>query len=209
MNATADHSLQSALDGLCFPGIKIGHRLISVGDEHALMPQEVPAFAASVVKVRRASGAARIVARELLARTGHAGCALPKAPSGAPIWPAGVIGSLAHDSRVAVAAVGRQRDVRALGIDVEPAESLPADLLKLVATPRERSTLGNDPYAGRLLFVAKEAVYKALHPLDHTFLDHQDVEVDFATGKAVVCNGRVVEVRFCMTAHLVALAFLP
>jgi 4'-phosphopantetheinyl transferase EntD len=209
MNATADHSLQSALDGLCFPGIMIGHRLISVGDEHALMPEEAPAFAASVTKVQRASGAARIAARELLARIGHVGCALPKGPTGAPIWPAGVVGSLAHDSRVAVAAVGLQRNVRALGIDVEPAESLPAELLDLVATPRERSALSNDPCAARLLFVAKEAVYKALNPLDHTFLDHQDVEVDFATGKAAVCNGRVVELRFCITAHLVALAFLP
>jgi 4'-phosphopantetheinyl transferase EntD len=209
MIAAADSSLQSALDSLSFPGITIGHRVISIGDEHALMPEEAPAFATSVVKVRRASGAARIVARELLARMGHVGCALPKAPSGAPVWPAGIIGSLAHDSRMAVAVVGRHRDIRALGIDVEPAESLPSDLLDFVATPRERLTLGNDPYAGRLLFVAKEAVYKAVHPLDHRFLDHQDVEIDFARGEGRVCNGRVVEVRFCIAAHLVALAFLP
>jgi 4'-phosphopantetheinyl transferase EntD len=209
MIAAADSSLQSALDSLSFPGITIGHRVISIGDEHALMPEEAPAFATSVVKVRRASGAARIVARELLARMGHVGCALPKAPSGAPVWPAGIIGSLAHDSRMAVAVVGRHRDIRALGIDVEPAESLPSDLLDFVATPRERLTLGNDPYAGRLLFVAKEAVYKAVHPLDHRFLDHQDVEIDLARGEARVCNGRVVEVRFCIAAHLVALAFLP
>jgi 4'-phosphopantetheinyl transferase EntD len=186
----------------------IGHRLISVGDEHALTPEEAPAFAASVVKVRRASGAARIVARELLARIGRAGCALPKAPSGAPMWPEGVTGSLAHDSHVAVAAIGLRRDVRALGIDIEPAESLPPELLDLVATPRERLALANDPYAGRLLFVGKEAVYKALNPIDHTFLDHQDVEIDFAGGKGIVRNGRVVEVRFCIAAHLVALAFL-
>src|SRR3989440_8524351 len=103
------------------PGIMIGHRLISPGDEHALLPEEAPAFASSVVKVRRASGAARIVARQLLARLGYRQCPLPKAPSGAPIWPAGVVGSLTHDSRVAVAAVATSRDVGALGIDVEPA----------------------------------------------------------------------------------------
>jgi len=208
MIAAADRSLQSALDGLCFPGINIGHRVISVGDEDALMPEEAPAFAASVVKVRRASGAARIVARELLARVGHAGCALPKTPSGAPIWPAGVVGSLAHDTRIAVAAVGLQDEVRGLGIDIEPNEPLPAGLLDLVATPRERPILANDPCAGRLLFVAKEAVYKALHPLDHTFLDHQDVEIDFTRGKGTVRTGRIVEIRFAVAAHLVALAFL-
>jgi 4'-phosphopantetheinyl transferase EntD len=203
MIVTVDPSFQSAIDALCFPGIMIGHRLISPGDEHALLPEEAPAFASSVVKVRRASGAARIVARQLLARLGYRQCALPKAPSGAPIWPTGVVGSLTHDSRVAVAAVGTSRDVGALGIDVEPAEILPSELLDMVATPHERLKIDDDPYGGRLLFVAKEAVFKAVYPVDQTFLDHHDVQVDFADRKAVVRNGRIVELRFCTSAHLV------
>jgi len=99
--------------------------------------------------------------------------------------------------------------VGAVGIDVEPAESLPPELLDLVATPQERLRIGDDPYQGRLLFVAKEAVYKAVYPLDQTFLDHHDVQIRFAERKAVVRNGRIVELRFCIAAHLVALAFLP
>src|SRR5437588_147971 len=209
MIMTVDPLLQSAIDALSFPGVVIGHRLIMPGDEDALLPQEAHAFASSVVKVRRASGAARIVARQLLAQLGYAPCALPKAPSGAPIWPAGVVGSLTHDSRVAVAAVGTSRDVGALGIDVEPAEILPSELLDMVATPHERLKIDDDPYGGRLLFVAKEAVFKAVYPVDQTFLDHHDVQVDFADRKAVVRNGRIVELRFCTSAHLVALAFLP
>ena len=208
MIAPTDASFQSAIDALTFPGVVIGHRLISPGDEHALLPEEVPAFAASVVKVRRASGAARIVARQLLMRLGQRECALPKAPSGAPIWPAGVVGSLAHDSHVAVAAIGMGRDVAALGIDVEPAEVLPSDLLEMVATPQELLKIGDDPYRGRLLFVAKEAVYKAVYPLDQTFLEHHDVEIDLADRKAFVRNARTVELRFCISTHLVALAFL-
>jgi 4'-phosphopantetheinyl transferase EntD len=201
--------LQAALETLCCPGVLIGHRIISVGDEHALTPEEVPAFAASVLKVRRASGAARIVARELLARIGHAGRALPKARSGAPLWPPEIVGSLAHDSEIALAAVGLRRDIRALGIDIEPAEALPRELLEMVATPRERLYLGTDHHAGRLLFVAKEAVYKALHPIDNMFLEHHDVEIDFAAGKAMARTGWIVELRFCVSTHLVALAFLP
>jgi 4'-phosphopantetheinyl transferase EntD len=207
--ATADPSLQSALDALAPPGVAIGHRLILPGDEHALLPQEAAAFASSVVAVRRASGAARMVARELLAPLGYLQCPLPKSSAGAPIWPEGVVGSLAHDSRVAVAAVGRRHDVGALGIDVEPAEPLPPELLDMVTTPRERLKLADDPCRGRLLFVAKEAVYKALHPLDGVFLDHQDVEISLADRRAAVRDGRVVELRFCAAAHLVALAFLP
>jgi len=208
MIASVDSSFQAAIDAISLPGILIGHRLISPGDERALMPEEAAAFAASVVEVRRASGAARIIARELLTRLGHRDCALPKSPSGAPAWPAGIVGSLAHDYRVAVAAVGNTRDVSALGIDVEPAEALPSDLLDLVATPQELSKIADDPFQGRLLFVAKEAVYKAVYPLDQTFLEHHDVEVDLAQRKAVVRNSRVVELRFSTSAHLVALAFL-
>ena len=209
MIITTDPLFQSAIDTLAFPGVAVGHRLISPGDEHALLKEEVPALAASVVKVRRASGAARIVARQLLTQLGYANCALPKGPAGAPVWPAGIVGSLAHDSRVAVAAVGMRADVGALGIDVEPAECLPSELLDLVATPQERLSLGDDVYRGRLLFVAKEAVYKAVHPLDQTFLEHHDVEINLSERKAVVRSGRVVELRFSISAHhLVALAFL-
>ena len=209
MIITTDPVFQSAIDTLALPGVAVGHRLISPGDEHALLKEEVPALAASVVKVRRASGAARIVARQLLTQLGYANCALPKGPAGAPVWPAGIVGSLAHDSRVAVAAVGMRADVGALGIDVEPAECLPSELLDLVVTPQERLNLGDDVYRGRLLFVAKEAVYKAVYPLDQTFLEHHDVEINLSERKAVVRGGRVVELRFSISAHhLVALAFL-
>jgi 4'-phosphopantetheinyl transferase EntD len=108
-----DQHLALSLRTLAPPGIMIGHRLITVGDEHALLPEEASAFERSAVQVRRASGAARIVARALLHRLGHEMTALPKSLGGAPIWPKGVLGSLAHDSRVAVAAVGTCETSRA------------------------------------------------------------------------------------------------
>lgn len=210
MIVTTDPVFQSAIDTLSFPGVKLGHRLISPGDEDALLMEEAAAFAGSVVKVRRASGAARIVARQLLQQFGHPPCALPKGAAGAPVWPAGIIGSMAHDSRIAVAAVGMRADVGALGVDIEPAEPLPSELLDLVATPQEQLKLAHDAYRGRLLFVAKEAAYKAVYPLDRMFLEHHDVEINLAERKAVVRNARVVELRFSTSAHhLVALAFLP
>ncbi len=202
-------ALDSAVHAVSLPGIMIGHRTISPGDEYALMPQEAAAFASSVVTVRRASGAVRIVARRLLAQLGFAGCAVPKANSGMPIWPTGVVGSLTHDARVAAAAVAMQRDFSALGIDIEPAEALPPELWELVATPRERAEIDEGPYHGRLLFAAKEAVYKAVFPLDQTFLDHHDVEISLTDRRAVVRNGRVVELRYCMSEHVLVLAFIP
>lgn len=209
MPVTADPRLQSAMDALTLPGVVIGHRLIAPGDEDALRAEEVRGISESVVERRRASGAARIVARELLQRLGHADCQLPRAASGAPVWPAGVIGSLAHDRRVAVAAVADRRRIDALGIDIEPAESLPMDLLDIIATPDERPRLGENPIYGRLLFAAKEAVYKAVYPLDRKFLEHHDVQIDFSRRKGTVRNGRTAELRFCISTHLIVLAFVP
>jgi 4'-phosphopantetheinyl transferase EntD len=208
MTSSTDSSLQSAIHAFSPPGIMIGYRFIAPGDEHALAPEEALGISSSVVERRRASGAARIVARELLRKLGYGECALPRAPSGAPIWPAGVVGSLAHDHDIAIAAVAPARGINALGIDIEPAEALPPELLDIVATPEERLKIGDDPLSGRLLFAAKEAVYKAVYPLDRMFLDHHDVQIDFNQCKGIVCNGRIVELRFCVSTHLIAVAFL-
>jgi 4'-phosphopantetheinyl transferase EntD len=204
-----DHSLQSAISTLSLPGVIFGHRIISPGDEHALLLEETAAFATSVVKVRRASGAARIVGRQLLASIGLPQCALPRGKGGAPRWPGGIVGSMSHDSRIAVAAIAMERDFSALGIDIEPAETLPPELLDMVTTPQERSHIDEDPCGGRLLFAAKEAVYKAVYPLDQTFLDHRDVEVSLSRGQALVRNGRVVKLQFCVCEHLLVVAYLP
>src|SRR5215813_4933840 len=196
-------------DELTNLGILINHRLILPGDELALLPDEVAAFAGSVVKVRRASGAARIAARELLAQLGQPQRSVPKSDTGMPVWPEGIVGSLAHDAQVAIATVARRRDFSGLGVDIEPAQPLDADLLDLVTTEGERRSIAVDPYHGRLLFVIKEAVYKAVYPLDRVFLNHHDVEVDIRTRTATTCTGRVVEFRYCLSSHIVAVAFVP
>jgi 4'-phosphopantetheinyl transferase EntD len=203
--SAADPSLQRALDALAPPGLLIGHRLIQPGDEDALLAGEAASIASPVIAVRRASGAARIVARSLLAQLGHAGAAVPRSASGAPMWPAGMAGSLAHDDRIAVAAAGRQADVGSVGIDIEPATPLPPDMLALVATPREMESIG-DALRGKLLFAAKEAVYKAVYPLEHMFLEFQDIEVHLAANKAITRSGRVVTLHHVMSSHIVVLA---
>lgn len=209
MSVLSCSTLQLPVDDLASLGIIVGRRLIRDGDEYALLPEEADILAGSVIERRRASGAARILVRELLAQLGCSQTtALPKSTSGAPVWPTGIIGSLAHDSRFAIAAVGRRDDVVALGIDIEPAESLPFEL-DLIATPRERLAVISSRYGGRLLFTAKEAVYKAVYPLDGIFLEHHDVEIDFDSCKAIVHDRHVLDLRFGISESLVTLAFIP
>ena len=201
-----DPSLEQALDTLAVPGLLIGYRVISPGDESALREAEAASISSANASVRRASGAARIVTRGLLMRLGYPDAPVPKGAGGAPIWPAGVVGSLAHDDEIAVAAVGLRRDFASIGIDVEPAESLPANMLALVATPRERRMIDDDPVKAKLLFAAKEAVYKAVYPLDRVFLEFGDIEIDLATATATTRMGRNLTLRSCTSSHIVALA---
>jgi 4'-phosphopantetheinyl transferase EntD len=203
-----DSILQRSIDALTVPGVLIGHRLISSGDELALLPEELDAFATSIDKVKRASGAARIVARGLMSQLGQPQHAVPKAASGAPIWPSGLVGSLAHNSQVAVAAIAKRDDFSSLGIDVEAAEPLDADLLSLVATATELKRIADDPLRGRLLFAVKEAVYKSVYPLDGLFLEHHDVEVNLKGGTAAVRTGRVIRFRYALSNQIVVLAFI-
>jgi 4'-phosphopantetheinyl transferase EntD len=205
VTGAVDPSLQQAIVALAPPGLLIGHRVISPGDEFALLDAEAAAMAAVAVDRRRASGAARHVVRGLMTRLGYARLPVLKEAFGAPVWPAGLTGSMAHDERIAVAAVGLRRDFAAVGIDVEPAVPLPADMLDLIATPRELRAI-NDPLDGKLLFAAKEAVYKAVHPRDGVFLEFHDIEVDLAGGSATTCTGRALTLRHCVASHVVMLA---
>src|SRR5262249_52829756 len=131
-----------------------------------------------------------------------------KAASGAPVWPEGVSGSLAHDEHTALAAVARQADYLALGVDIEPAEALPDDLIDMIATAAERSAYGEPFLRSRQLFAAKEAVYKAIYPLDGCFLDFHDIEVNLETQTARTSHGRTAMVKVLTGNHVIALAFL-
>jgi 4'-phosphopantetheinyl transferase EntD len=212
MGADSDRILD-VMAAIGAPGILIDHRFISAGDEGELLASEAFHFQKARQESQRQSGAARAVARELLSRLGHGGAAILKSPSGAPVWPEGVVGSLAHDDRVALAAVARARDFAGLGIDIEPDEDLPAEMVDLVATPAERSRYDRNFLRGRALFVAKEAVFKAVHPLDGVFLDFQDIEVDVENQVAQVRSGRAVRVKVKasgqIAGHVAALAFIP
>lgn len=190
------------------PPILVGRCEIGAGDEHALRPDEALAFQSAVASVRRQSGTARLIARSLLGLMGEPAASILRSASRAPVWPSGIVGSLAHDEKMAAAAVGRVGDVAAVGIDIEPDDPLPPDLIAVVATPAERRRYSPAILASRRLFVAKEAVFKATFPVDAVFLDFHDIDVDLAAGVATLNSGRRVSVRFRPGERLVALAHI-
>jgi 4'-phosphopantetheinyl transferase EntD len=203
-----DADIATALARLVPAGVLIGHRRIAVGDEHALLLAEAAPLATCVLKVRRQSGAARIVARRLLKALGEPDTALPRSASGPPVWPFGIVGSIAHDDEVAVATVVRSGYLRSLGIDVEPAEALPRELVSIVATPTERARYRTAVLESRILFCAKEAVFKALYPLCGVFVGFHDIEINLDAGSARVRDAHSARISFTEAPRVVALAVI-
>lgn len=150
-------------------------------DEEESVRRAVPAR-------RREFATGRHCARQALAVLGVQEASIPAGADRDPRWPPGVVGSITHSAGYCAAAVARSDRVLAIGIDAEPAEPLPEDVLPIVSSATERSRL-DDLYVkfpdvpwDRLLFAAKEAVYKAWFPRTRLWLDFDEVEVVFSPG---------------------------
>lgn len=105
-----------------------------------------------------------------------------------------------------MAAAARRGRLVGLGVDIEPPEPLPADLVDLVLSAAERQEAKGDGVAQRLVFAAKEAVYKAIHPLDGTPLEYADIEVALKEGRATLNDGRMLRLLTFAGERLVAVA---
>ncbi len=121
---------------------------IHVGSLHA----DELALVTNARDVRLAEfGTGRALLRELL----RSAAPIARASNGAPAWPDGVVGSLAHDRSHAVAAIGSTDSYRAIGIDIEPHGEGDNELRQAVLRADDPDI---DPIAA---FVMKEAAYKA------------------------------------------------
>jgi 4'-phosphopantetheinyl transferase EntD len=165
----------------------------------------------------------RHCARTALAVFGVTGVPILRGEDRSPTWPEGFVGSITHtrarDRGWCGAAVARAAGVRAVGIDAEFDEPLEPKLYERVLTPGERSRLTELPEAERgryakLVFSAKESVYKCQYPLSRTFLEFKDVEISVETGGAFravlrkdagpLSSGHVFEGRYTRAGGLVA-----
>jgi len=202
-----ERALDEALQAIVPDGVLIGCRRIRAGDENWLTPAERPFLTARPPMRRRASGAARYVARALCRRLDHPDADIVGEPSGAPRWPDGLLGSLAHDDEFAVAVVSRAGNRIRIGIDVEPAEPLPPEVEELVRIDGDHPAGIDAALEARLLFSAKEAVYKAVFPLDGIILNYDDIAVDFRFGLAETATGRRLRLSWLTAPRIVTLAW--
>jgi len=148
-----------------------------------LFPAEEALVARATEKRRQEFTTGRECARGALSALGLPAVPILRGYRGAPQWPDGIVGSIAHCAGYCAAAVARAQDVLTIGLDAEPNAPLPGGVLELVSQPAERARLRElaaaAPGTGwdRLLFCAKEAVYKAWFPLTGQWLGFADADI--------------------------------
>ena len=115
-----------------------------------------------------------------MAALGQPALAIPSGSDRAPIWPDGIVGSISHCDSLAIAVVARRADgTLTLGVDIEVALPLEADLIDSICTPAEQRYLysaGNAGLMAKVIFSIKESVYKAQYPLTGKMLEFDEVE---------------------------------
>jgi enterobactin synthetase component D len=142
----------------------------SAGEYGVTLPLQVQA---AVPKRRAEYIAGRESARRALMRlhsaSGDIDIDIDIGADRAPVWPAGIVGSITHCSGYAAAAVAPASALAAIGIDSERRMSARtrSEVGHLIANDDETASASRDYdeltwYS--LLFSAKESLFKALHP---------------------------------------------
>lgn len=153
-----------------------------------LYPQEEALLARAVDKRRREFTVVRACARRAMEKLGVPPQPLLPGERGAPQWPDGVEGSMTHCEDYCAAALVRTEDLASLGIDAEPHAPLPEGVMGSVCLPAEAERHARltaerpDVHWDRLLFSAKESVYKAWFPLTRRWLGFHEADIDLTPG---------------------------
>ncbi|MEV7422761.1 MULTISPECIES: 4'-phosphopantetheinyl transferase family protein [unclassified Streptomyces] len=153
------------------------------GEADPLFPEESARVAKAVPKRQREFTTVRLLARRALLRLGQPPVPLLPNKRGAPQWPGGIVGSMTHCDGYRAAVVARSDGTASVGIDAEPDAPLPDGVLDTIALPdeTERVKFLAERHPGvcwdRLLFSAKESVFKAWYPLTGLELDFSEADI--------------------------------
>ena len=148
-----------------------------------LFPEERESLGVVVDKRLREFATGRACARKSLLKLGIPPCPIRIGPQREPIWPKGIAGSITHCSSYCAAAVARSLDLSSIGIDAEENLPLGEGVLEVIASPQEQTeirTLGGSwLHWDRLLFSAKESVFKAWYCLANQWLDFSECTIQW------------------------------
>jgi 4'-phosphopantetheinyl transferase EntD len=133
--------------------------------------------------------------------------------SRAPIWPAGVVGSITHCRDYGCAAIARADRWSAIGIDAEIVQILEPAVVDQILVDAERQQLAMlDPATVPwpcVVFSAKEAIFKASYPSIRRWIGFHEVTVRIDPAGRFHADGvlgRTLEGRFCVDGDRVLAA---
>jgi 4'-phosphopantetheinyl transferase EntD len=200
--------LSGLLASILVPGL-FGAELFDEGQALSLHADEERAVAGAADKRRRDFALGRTCAHAALTQLNRDTGPLARASDGAPIWPAGIAGSITHTQGYGAAVVAAAADFAGLGVDAERIGGVTQDLWPRLFGTSERDDLSRQPDRSRLatiLFSAKEACHKAgrarvlhFHDLhvtvcENNFTARRDAEA--FEGRCAVKDGLVLTVAW-------------
>lgn len=146
-----------------------------------LYPEEYLYVAGAPSHRRIEFATGRTLARLALKKLGVSAQPIKRDADRRPIWPENIVGSITHCKGLAFVAVANQQVARSLGIDAEIRLPLEERLIQRICTKREiacntKSSIDKECWP-RLLFSAKESVYKNVSSLFGTSLLFQDLSI--------------------------------
>jgi 4'-phosphopantetheinyl transferase EntD len=161
-------------------GVAVSEAAGDLGDA-LLLPEEAAALGRVSEGRLREYTISRACARRALAKLDIAPAPILSGSKREPLWPAGIVGSITHCSGYCAVAVARFEVFATIGIDAEIHAELPPGVLATVALEEELEGMRSLPASGihwdRVLFCAKESVYKAWYPLARNWLGFKDALV--------------------------------
>ena len=143
-------------------------------------PEELAALSPAAVGARRITFAlGRTAARRAIEALGYEATPVLPDKDRAPIWPAGLVGSITHTAERALAAVAPAERTLGIGLDLEDVRrNISEHMDKLVADAAERQWIAGDPVRFISVFAAKEAIFKAFYPRHGAFFGFDAVHLD-------------------------------
>ncbi len=208
----------SGLESLFPAGVVVEVATAADEDERLLFEAELALMGSMIPARRREFASGRNTARRALAQLGIPPSPLLRQGTGRDIaWPAGLIGSISHTRGLCAVACARiSSQLQSLGLDVEQPGLLGDDIVPTVCRSDELQMLAAFPQPWpsdwpRLLFVMKEAAYKAWYPVTRREISFQEmrVTIDVAERSCVaevdgnVAAGLKINGRFGWEEHLV------
>lgn len=183
---------------------------------HLPRPSEVVSQHRKIVFEGVKKKATRQCLQDLLASAGLPSIEPDRLPTGARDWPSGYMGSVSDKGTKIVAALVECSRWAAVGIDIETKTGW-EELCGISGLAGKEESPPNDAPETVVTFSAKEAVFKAMHPVLTRAMDFDEVTVSWNQANALerrgraCCAGRFVDIRCSTTvpSWIVSVALIP